>query len=54
MKYLVIGICAVLIVLAVWLFVRNIRNIAKGKCCEGCKGCAQHGNCSAEEEQNKG
>ncbi len=54
-KYIIIGICILLIVLALVLFVRNLRNMAKGKCCEGCKGCSQRGNCGIvpPKEENK-
>ncbi|WP_312642974.1 FeoB-associated Cys-rich membrane protein [Hydrogenoanaerobacterium sp.] len=54
-KYIIIGICILLIVLALLLFIRNLRNMAKGKCCDGCEGCSQRGSCSAapNEEENK-
>ncbi|MEF9852702.1 MAG: FeoB-associated Cys-rich membrane protein [Hydrogenoanaerobacterium sp.] len=53
MKYLVILVCIGLIALALWLFAKNISNMAKGKCCEGCKGCAQRENCSSNDENKE-
>ena len=52
MKYIVIGVCIALILMALWLFVRNIINIAKGKCCEGCKSCSQRDNCSSNSSND--
>lgn len=45
-KILVIVFCGCLIGLALYLFVRSLRKMAKGRCCEGCAGCAQAENCS--------
>ncbi len=46
-KYIVIGFCILLIALALVLLVHTLRNMAKGRCCEGCKGCSQRQNCSS-------
>lgn len=50
MKEMVIAICILLFVLAVFLIVRAIRNAIKGKCCEGCKSCNLREQCSAAEK----
>jgi len=43
---LVILLCGAIIALAVYLFIRNIINMSKGKCCEGCEGCPQKKACT--------
>lgn len=53
LKYIVIGICVLIIAAALILFIRSLRNISKGRCCEGCAGCSQVHNCSTRESNYK-
>lgn len=53
-QYIVIGICALLIAAALLLFIRSIRQMVKGRCCEGCAGCPQVHNCSTRQQNYKG
>lgn len=53
MIWLVYGICGILILLAIWIFVKEIRKMIKGRCCEDCKHCAVKDNCSANEIDKK-
>ena len=43
----VVVFCGLVIALALFLLVRSLRKMAKGRCCEGCDGCSQAGNCSS-------
>ena len=52
-QYLIIGLCALIIAAALLLFIRAIRNIVKGRCCEGCDGCPQVHNCSTRQQNYK-
>ena len=52
-KYIVIGFCILLIALALVLLVRTLCNMAKGRCCEGCKGCSQRQNCSSANDSER-
>lgn len=47
LQILVVALCGLLIGLALYLLVRSLRKMVKGRCCEGCDGCSQTGNCSS-------
>lgn len=50
MKELVIVVCVFLVLLAIFIIVKNIRQALKGKCCEGCKTCNLKEQCSASKK----
>lgn len=50
MKYVVIAICVLIVILAVYLLVKNIVRALKGKCCEGCKHCPSKEKCDKSEK----
>jgi hypothetical protein len=45
----VIILCGLIIALAIYLFVRSMRKMSRGQCCEGCEGCSVKGNCSSAD-----
>lgn len=53
MQIAVVIFCGLLIGLAAYLLVRSLRNMAKGKCCEGCEGCPHDGNCKNQSDKDK-
>lgn len=52
MKYVVIAICVLLIIIALLILVRFIRDSFKGKCCNHCSGCSQN-HCCPNSKPNK-
>ncbi|MEG0570076.1 MAG: FeoB-associated Cys-rich membrane protein [Oscillospiraceae bacterium] len=52
MKYVIIAICILLIVLAIFIFVRAIIKMSKGKCCENCKHCSVKEKCHVQNKEN--
>lgn len=44
---IVVVVCGIIIALAIFLLVRSLRKMAKGRCCEGCAGCSQKEHCSS-------
>ncbi|MFZ2537558.1 MAG: FeoB-associated Cys-rich membrane protein [Oscillospiraceae bacterium] len=53
MKELVIVICVLLVLLAVYIVVRTIIQSFKGKCCEGCKGCSVKDQCNVTKKNDE-
>jgi hypothetical protein len=51
--FLVIVFCGLLIGLALYLLIRSLRRMVKGRCCEGCDGCSQASNCSSRDPSVK-
>ncbi len=54
MKYIVIGFCILLIILAIFIVIKHIRNGLKGKCCSDCtkcSGCANSNKCALNNEK---
>lgn len=49
LQMLVILFCGLLIGLALYLLVRSLRGMAKGRCCEGCVGCQHAADCSSRD-----
>lgn len=50
MQWIVYVICGLLVILAIYIFVKEIRKMLKGKCCENCKHCTVKDRCDAKEE----
>lgn len=46
-------ICGIVIVLAILIFVREIRKMIKGKCCDNCKHCKMQGKCDVAKKDEK-
>jgi hypothetical protein len=53
LTFIVIVFCGLLIGLALFLLIRSLRRMIKGRCCEGCDGCSQASNCSSFDGQTK-
>jgi len=47
--FYVIG--GLLVLLAIYILVREIKRMAKGKSCDNCKGCSYGGSCSMQKQQ---
>lgn len=45
----VVIICGIIIGLAVYLLIRSLRKMAKGRCCEGCAGCRYAADCRSRD-----
>ena len=43
---MILGICIGVIFLGILIFVIYMKRMLNGRCCEGCDGCSQRGNCS--------
>jgi hypothetical protein len=54
LQFIVIVFCGLLIGLALFLLIRSLRRMAKGRCCEGCDGCPQADNCSSVDHAGRG
>ncbi len=53
MDWLFYVICGVIILLAIYIFVKRVRNMLKGKCCDDCKHCSAKGSCHVNDEDKK-
>ena len=51
MKYLIVAFCLILIIAAVIILIRFLRDSFKGKCCENCKNCNIE-NCPNRTDRN--
>jgi hypothetical protein len=45
-------ICGLIVLLAVFIVIREIRKMAQGKCCENCKNCAMRSQCDGKSDNN--
>lgn len=52
MKYFIIAFCLLLILLALFILFRFLKDSFKGKCCENCKGC-NAANCQHRAGKNE-
>ncbi len=52
MEWIVYIICGLLVVLAVYIFIKEIRKMLKGRCCDNCKHCNVKGQCEANEDHD--
>lgn len=52
MQYMIIIICVLIIVYSVIILGKNIYRMSKGKCCEGCSGCASKHMCELSDCKN--
>lgn len=53
MQITIIIFCGIIIGLAIYLLIRSLIKMSKGRCCEGCSGCPQAQNCSSIPDSEK-
>ncbi|WMJ23819.1 FeoB-associated Cys-rich membrane protein [Paludicola sp. MB14-C6] len=53
MEWIFYIICGLIVALAVFIVVREIRKMMKGKCCENCKSCGVKNQCGAVDHKEE-
>lgn len=49
LQIFIVAFCGVVIGLALYLLIRSLRKMVKGRCCEGCAGCQHAATCSSRD-----
>lgn len=53
MIWLVYIICGIIVLLAIFILVKEIRKMLKGKFCENCKSCAVKDSCNSNVKKDE-